>query len=97
MMGSILTENKKNENMKTRIQYFVAVAMLATISFSTSVMAQPNPDPGGGGIPGGGDPGGGSVGAGAPIGDGIYMLIALAMVYGINRWYAMRKQNSQLA
>ncbi len=83
--------------MKTRIQYFVAIIILAIISFSTNVMAQPNPDPGGGGIPGGGDPGGGSVGAGAPIGDGIYMLIALSIVYGISRWYAIRKQNSLLA
>jgi hypothetical protein len=60
-------------------------------------MAQPDPDPGGGGLPGGGDPGGGSIGSGAPIGDGIYMLIALAMVYGISRWYAIHKQNSVLA
>ena len=60
-------------------------------------MAQPNPDQGGGGIPGGGDPGGGSVGAGAPIGDGIYSLIALAIVYGISHWYAIRKQNPLFA
>ncbi len=83
--------------MKRRIQYVVAIAVLALLSFSTSVMAQPDPDPGGGGLPGGGDPGGGSIGAGAPIGDGIYFLIALAMVYGISRWYAIHKQNSVLA
>jgi len=85
--------------MKTRIQYVVAIIVLAAVNFSTSVMAPPNPDPGGGGIPGGGDPGGGSIGggSGAPIGDGIYFLIALAMIYGINRWYAIRKQNSVLA
>ncbi|MFZ4549959.1 MAG: hypothetical protein ACOYN4_21095 [Bacteroidales bacterium] len=85
--------------MKTRIQYFVAIIILAIISFSTSVLAQPNPDPGGGGIPGGGDPGGGSIGggSGAPIGDGIYFLIALAVAYGISRWYATHKQNSVYA
>ena len=81
--------------MKRRIQYVVAIAVLALLSFSTSVMAQP--DPGGGGVPPGGDPGGGSIGSGAPIGDGIYFLIALAMVYGISRWYAIHKQNSVLA
>lgn len=82
--------------MKKRIQYVAAIAFMAMISFSTSLMAQPDPDPGGGGIPGGG-PGGGAPPVGAPIGDGIYFLIALAMVYGFSRWYEMRKQNSVVA
>jgi hypothetical protein len=86
--------------MKTRTQYFVVVTILAIISFSTSVMAQPSPDDtGGSGIPGGGDPGGSSIGSGsgAPTGEGVYFLIALVAVYGISRWYAINKQNSQLA
>jgi hypothetical protein len=28
---------------------------------------------------------------GAPIGSGVLILIALALVYGINRWYALKK------
>ncbi len=75
--------------MKKKIQYVAAIALLALLSFSTSVLAQP--DPGGGGDPGGGAP---PVGGGAPISDGIYILVALALVYGINRWYAMRKQTA---
>jgi len=72
--------------MKNKIQYFVAFALLALISFSTSVMAQ-DPDPGPGGDPGGGPP----VGGGAPIGSGVYILIAMALAYGISRWYAIHK------
>jgi hypothetical protein len=86
--------------MKRRIQYVVAIAVLAMLNFSTSVMAQPSPDDtGGSGIPGGGDPGGSSIGSGsgAPTGEGVYFLIALVAVYGISRWYAINKQNSQLA
>jgi hypothetical protein len=72
--------------MKKKIQYVAAIALLALLTFSTSVMAQP--DPGGGGDPGGGAP---PVGGGAPIGSGVYILIALALAYGINRWYAIQK------
>lgn len=73
--------------MKTKIQYVAAVALMALLSFSTSIMAQP--DPGGGGDPGGGAP---PVGGGAPIGGGVYILVALALAYGISRWYAIHKQ-----
>ena len=73
--------------MKKKIQYVAAIALLALLTFSTSVMAQP--DPGGGGDPGGGAP---PVGGGAPIGGGGVILVALALAYGINRWYAINKQ-----
>jgi len=76
--------------MKNKIQYFVAIALLALISFSTSLMAQPP-------VPGGGDPGGDPLvpGGGAPIGDGIYILIAVAVAYGVSRWYAMKKVKTE--
>ena len=76
--------------MKKKIQYVAAIALLALLTFSTSVMAQP--DPGGGGDPGGGTP---PVGGGAPIGSGVYILIALALAYGISRWYAMKAKTVQ--
>jgi hypothetical protein len=75
--------------MKKKIQYVAAIALLALLSFSTSVLAQP--DPGGGGDPGGGAP---PVGGGAPVGGGVYILVALALAYGINRWYAVHKQKT---
>lgn len=75
--------------MKKKIQYVAAIALMALLTFSTSVMAQP--DPGGGGDPGGGAP---PVGGGAPIGGGVYILIALALAYGISRWYAIHKQKT---
>lgn len=78
--------------MKNKIQYFAAIALLALMNFSANVMAQPLrpiPDPGLGG-----NPGGTSVGGGAPIGGGIGILIALALAYGIHRWYAIHKQKT---
>jgi hypothetical protein len=73
--------------MKMKIQYFAAVAFMALLTFSTSVMAQP--DPGGGGDPGGGS--GPPVGGGAPIGSGVIILITLALAYGFSRWYTLKK------
>jgi len=52
------------------------------------MLAQPHPN--GGATPGGGN----SPVGGAPVGDGIYILIAMALVYGISRWYAMHKQKT---
>jgi hypothetical protein len=75
--------------MKNKIQYVAAIALMALLTFSTSIMAQP--DPGGGGDPGGGAP---PVGGGAPIGGGVYILIALALAYGISRWYAIHNQKT---
>lgn len=51
------------------------------------LLAQQPPHPNGG-VNG---PGGGPVGGGAPIGDGIYFMVAFALVYGISRWYAINK------
>jgi|WetSurMetagenome_2_1015567.scaffolds.fasta_scaffold1535131_2 hypothetical protein len=80
--------------MKKKIQYFIAIALLALISFSTSIMAQP-PTPGGGGDPGTGGPGSlDPPGGGAPIGNGVYILIAMALAYGISRWYFIHKQKT---
>jgi len=76
--------------MKMKIQYVAAIALLALLTFSTSVMAQP--DPGGGGDPGGGS--GPPVGGGAPIGSGVLILIGLALAYGFSRWYAIHKQKT---
>jgi hypothetical protein len=73
--------------MKNKIQYFAAIALLALMNFSTSVMAQPDPR-----VPV--NPGGPPVGGGAPIGGGIGILIALALAYGIHRWYAIHKQKT---
>jgi hypothetical protein len=76
--------------MKNKIQYFTAIALLALIAFSTSIMAQPI-------TPGeGGDPGGPPIvpGGGAPIGGGVYIMIAMAVAYGISRWYAISKQKT---
>ena len=72
--------------MKNKIQYFAAIALLALMNFSTSVMAQPNPNDV--------NPSDPPVGGGAPIGCGIGILIALALAYGIHRWYAIRKQKT---
>jgi len=71
--------------MKNRVQYFIAAAMLAMISISTSVVADP-PDPGG--------PGGGAPPVGAPVGDGVIILGVLAVAYGITRLYAIYKQKA---
>jgi hypothetical protein len=75
-------------SMKKKIQYVAAIALLALLTFSTSVMAQPGPGDDGGA--GGGPP----VGGGAPIGSGVYVLIGLALAYGFSRWYALRKQTA---
>jgi len=87
--------------MKNKMKYCIAVALLAVLNFTSAVMAQPDPGQGTS-VANQGDLGAGASslaggGASAPIGDGIYMLIALAMVYGISRWYAIHKQNSVLA
>lgn len=78
--------------MKKKIQYVAAIAILAIQSFSTSVLAQP--DPGSGGDPGGGAPSIGAAGGGggAPVGDGVFILIIFALVYGISRYNIIHKQ-----
>jgi hypothetical protein len=74
--------------MKNKIQYFVAIALLALISLSTTVLAQP--DPGTGGDPGGGPPVGG--GAGAPIGGGVGILVAFGIAYAVSRYTYAKKE-----
>ena len=51
--------------------------------------AQTPPDPPGG-SPGTGGPG--TVGSGAPIGDGVFILLALAMAYTARKIYIMRTE-----
>jgi hypothetical protein len=74
--------------MKKKFKLFAVVALSAMISFSVSVLAQP--DPGGGGDPGGGS--GPPVGGGAPIDSGIVTLVALAIAYTIYRWFIIQRQ-----
>lgn len=75
--------------MKNKIQYFATITLIALLSFSTNVMAQPDPGPGG-------DPGGGGppVGGGAPIGGGTWILIVLGIAYAISRWYVINRQRT---
>ena len=73
--------------MKKAILNFGSLALMALLTLSTGIMAQPVP--GAGGNPGGGVP---PVGGGAPIDGGVYILMAFALVYGISRWIAIHKQ-----
>ena len=76
--------------MKKRVQYFVVATLLVMVSFSSSLMAQP--DPGSGKFPG--DPGGGGPPVGAPVGNGVIILIALAVAYGLTQLYFAHKQKT---
>lgn len=53
------------------------------------ILAQTPPHPNGGAAPGAGN---GPVGGGAPIDGGVYILLAMALAYGISRWYALHRQ-----
>jgi len=68
----------------------IILTAIFLLSAPLLMLAQSPPHPNGGAAPGGGN---GPVG-GAPVGDGIYILIAMALVYGISRWYAMHKQKT---
>ncbi len=75
--------------MKRNFRILLIAAFLQTLPLI--MLAQAPPHPNGGVAPGSGN---GPVGGGAPVGDGIYFLIALALVYGISRWYATYKQKT---
>lgn len=72
-----------------RILFLSAIlTLLFSISFNETVLSQPPPPPppGGGHGEGGNQPAGG-----APIGDGVYLLIGLAGLYGGKKVYDARK------
>jgi hypothetical protein len=71
-----------------KIIFALTVIVLAFLS--CPLIAQPAP----GQNQGGGAVAGPPIGGGAPIGDGIYVLVALALAYGISRWYAIHKQKT---
>lgn len=66
------------------------IFFILLLMFSVSIFGapppppqQPNPpDPGGGGVPIGG----------SPIGDGVFVLVALSLAYGSRVWYNKRKR-----
>jgi hypothetical protein len=76
------------KNIQTTL--FLALFILVSIVFTTSVFAQDPPPPPGGGHGGGGalPPGGG----GAPVGEGLLILTALGAGYGGKKWVATKKQ-----
>ena len=71
---------EKNSSMKTHFRILPAFILIALfISIHTVSFAQPPPPPPGGGHGQGGNQ---PPGAGAPIGDGMFLLIGLAGLYG---------------
>jgi hypothetical protein len=80
---------KKFEIMKNHFRIFAAFLTFALlISIHTVSVAQPPPPPDHGG--GGNTPPGG--GAGAPIGEGVFILLGLAGLYGGKKVYNIRKE-----
>jgi hypothetical protein len=69
------------------------IALLLTISCYETAQAQPPPPPPGG-SPGGGHNLNQNQG-GAPVGDGVWILIALAFSYGLNRYIRGKEVVSQ--
>jgi len=65
----------------------VLIAVLLTVlSFSSTLSAQSPPHPNGGSNPGGGNTAVGG-NAGAPVGNGTFILLALALAYGGRKAY----------
>jgi hypothetical protein len=70
----------------TRFYFMSAfIALILTISSYETAHGQPPPPPPGG-SPGGGHNLNQNQGSGAPVGDGVWILIALAFSYGLNRY-----------
>ena len=74
--------------MKNRLRIFIAFISLALLLgiHTVSVAHPPPPPPGGHGNTGNTPPGGG-----APVGEGMYFLLALAGIYGAHKIYQMKK------
>ena len=68
--------------MKRNFRISVITAFLITTPLL--LLAQAPPHPNGGNAPGTGN---GPVGGGAPLGESLFIFIALALLYGIIRWY----------
>jgi hypothetical protein len=75
---------KIKKYMKRRLKILTIAAFLAIAPMLMFAQTPPDPPDGGGG---GGNPGGPPVGA--PVGDGIYLLAALAFAYGSRKVYVM--------
>lgn len=71
--------------MNKRIHFLFLTIFMFLSSIMISFADQP-PNPGGG--PGGGDD---PVGGGAPIGGGLFILLSMAIGYGIARFNKLRK------
>ncbi len=67
-----------------------AFAILLVVGTSYTVSAQPPPPPAGSSGSGGTD--GEKLGGGAPIGGGVFILLALGLAYGGKKVYNMRQQ-----
>lgn len=78
--------------MKNIQMIFIKVVIIALLSFSfLGLFAQDPPPP----PPNGGKPGGGvtPVGGGAPIGSGVFILLALGTAYGGKKVFDNRVKN----
>jgi hypothetical protein len=76
------------------ITVFIALALLVSIHTVSLAQLPPPPPPNGG--PGGGHGLGGNQGpAGAPIGNGTYILFALAAAYALRKVYVSRKVTAE--
>ena len=82
--------------MKRKFKIILTAAFLQIIPLI--MLAQAPPHPNGGSVPETGS-GHGPVGSGdvAPVGNGLYILIALVLAYGIIRWYIAYKQKTEEA
>jgi len=77
--------------MRKYIKIFTAFVSLALlIGVHTVSVAQPPPPPPGGGHGGGGNQ---PPGSGAPLGEGVFLLVGLAGLYGGKKAYDMKKDS----
>ena len=70
--------------MKKLRNYLLYLMILTIIHLPEAILGQPDPGDNGGGGP---------LGGGAPIGGGLGILLALAMGYGVKRWWDARKRH----
>jgi hypothetical protein len=70
---------------------FLIAAIAIGLSFSSTLTAQSPPHPNGGNAPNTGGTTNGPVGGGAPVGNGTFILFALALAYAGRKVYVMRR------